>query len=179
MHIAFVILGTFSLLSVMALGGGTAVLPALHRDVIANGWLTDQQFVDLYAISSIAPGPTMLFVCIIGYEAGLKAGPAAAWIGMLAATVGMFGPSSLLTYYVRNVWDRFAQSPWHRAVEKALAPLGVGLLLSGALILARTACRSPLTIAIAVVTTVLVTYTRVNLLWIMAVAGALGYGFGG
>lgn len=175
MHAIIVILGTFMVLSIMALGGGTAVLPELHKMVHHYGWLTDRQFVDLYAISNITPGPTMLFVCIIGYEAGLKDSSTLAWLGMAAATVGMFGPSSILTYYVCGVWDKFEKSEWRRAIEKGLAPVGVGLLLSGAHVVAKTACTTPVTIAIAVVTTVLVTFTRVNLLWIMAVAGLVGY----
>lgn len=175
MHPIVVILGTFTVLSVMALGGGTAVLPELHKMVHHYGWLTDRQFVDLYAISNITPGPTMLFVCIIGYEAGLKDGPAMAWLGMAAATLGMFGPSSLLTYYVRGVWDKFERSEWRHAIEKGLAPVGVGLLLSGAHVVAKTACTTPITIGIALATTALVTFTRINLLWIMAAAGLLGY----
>lgn len=175
MHVVLIVLAVFSGLSIMALGGGTAVIPELHHEAIHRGWMTDVQFVQMYAISNITPGPTMLFVCAIGYEAGLPAGPAFAWLGMLAATIGMFGPSSLLTYYVRGVWDRFETSPWRHAVERGLAPVGVGLLLSGALVLARTACTTPITVAIAVVTAALVAFTRVNLLWIMAVAGVTGY----
>jgi chromate transporter len=165
---ALVVFGMFTMISLMALGGGTAVIPELHAQVKAHGWLTDRQFVDLYAISNIAPGPTMLFICIIAWKA-------AGWPGMFLGTIGMFGPSSLLTYYVRGVWDKFETSPWRHAIEKGLAPTAVGLLFSGALVIARGSCDSPVTVGICVATALLTAYTRINLLIIMAVAGVVGF----
>jgi chromate transporter len=48
----------FLLLSMLAFGGANAVIPEIHRDVVAvSGWMTDQQFADLFAISQAAPGP--------------------------------------------------------------------------------------------------------------------------
>lgn len=173
MSAVVIVLGLFAMLSLMALGGGTAVIPELHRFAVDRfHWLSDRQFVDLYAISNITPGPTMLFICIIGWKA-------AGWPGMAAATIGMFGPSSLLTYYVRGVWDRYEKSEWRRAIEKGLGPVGVGLLLSGAYVIASHSCVGPVTITIAAVTAILTTFTRINLLWIMAAAGLIGYVSGG
>lgn len=169
MSVAATIFGMFLLLSFMALGGGIAIVPELHREAVTqHQWMTDRQFVDLYAITQVTPGPSMLIVCIIGYKA-------AGWLGTLAATLGMFGPSSLLMFYVQGMWDRFRQSPLRQALEKGLAPIGVGLMLSGAFIIAQSACQTYVAIALAALATITVAFTRVHLLIIMAVAGVVGW----
>ena len=50
----------FSLLSVLAVGGGTAVLPEMqHMTVHTFHWLTDAQFRNIYSLGQVAPGPTV------------------------------------------------------------------------------------------------------------------------
>ncbi len=158
----------FASLSLMALGGGSAVIPDLHAQSVGEyGWLTDQQFIDLYALTQITPGPSMLVVSLIGYKA-------AGWLGMVAATIAMFAPSSILTFYVRKVWDRLSGSGWHDIIEKSLVPIAVGLLFAGALVIAKGADHSAGAIVVTIVTAVLVAYTRISLLLIMAVAAVIG-----
>lgn len=168
MPLALTVFLLFASVSLVAFGGGSAVVPELHSvSVVQYHWVTDRQFVDIFAITNITPGPTMLFICILGWRA-------AGWLGMVAATIGMFGPTSIVTYYVRRVWDKFEKSEWRHAVEMGLAPIGVGLLMSGAMVLARGACVGPITIGIAAATCILMTFTRINLLVIMAIAGIAG-----
>ena len=59
----------------LAFGGANAVIPEIHRDVVAvSGWMTDQQFADLFAISQAAPGPNILIVSLVGYQVAGVAG---------------------------------------------------------------------------------------------------------
>ena len=64
----------FALLSFVAFGGATALLPEMHRVVVENHhWLNDTTFTHLYAIAQAAPGPNVLVVTLIGWEvAGLE-----------------------------------------------------------------------------------------------------------
>lgn len=159
----------FLSLSFMALGGGTAIVPEMHRQAVSHyHWLTDRQFVDLYAISRVTPGPSMLIVCLVGYAA-------AGWPGSLVAAFCMFVPSSILTYYVRRTWDRFQGSSWRTSLQQALAPVGVGLFLAAALVIAKGADRTGGDIAVTAAATLLVAFTRTNLLLIAAVAGLIGW----
>ena len=82
----------FALLSFVAFGGATALLPEMHRVVVENNhWLNDATFTHLYAIAQAAPGPNVLVVTLIGWEvAGLA--------GALAATAAMCLPMSILIY---------------------------------------------------------------------------------
>src|SRR5258708_35550204 len=76
----------FSLLSVLAVGGGTAVLPEMqHMTVHTFHWLTDAQFRNIYSLGQVAPGPNMLMVLVIGYKL-------AGWGGVVAGGIGVFRP---------------------------------------------------------------------------------------
>ena len=63
---------TFGLLSLLAVGGGTAVLPEMQTLLLHQFGITHTQFVHIYSIGQVAPGPNMLMVLIIGFKiAGL------------------------------------------------------------------------------------------------------------
>ena len=123
----------FALLSFVAFGGATALLPEMHRVVVENHhWLDDQTFTHLYAIAQAAPGPNVLVVTLIGWEIG---GP----LGALASTVAMCLPMSVLIYLLIDRWESFAGKRWQKAVSLGVAPLAVGLIFSGATLIAQAA----------------------------------------
>jgi chromate transporter len=158
----------FTVLSLVAVGGVTSVLPELHRVVVdGHRWLTDAQFTQLYAIAQASPGPNMLLVTLIGWQvAGLP--------GALVATAAMCAPSCTLTYCVERVWQRFQGAPWRRAVERGLAPITVGLVLASGWVLARGAQQGWTGWGIAAATAAVVMLTRVSPFWLFVAAGLLG-----
>jgi chromate transport protein ChrA len=91
----------FALLSFVAFGGATALLPELYRVVVENHrWMDATTFAHLYAIAQAAPGPNVLVVTLIGWQvAGLA--------GALTATVAMCLPMSVVVYLLFGHWDRF------------------------------------------------------------------------
>ena len=123
----------FALLSFVAFGGATALLPEMHRVVVENHhWLDDTTFTHLYAIAQAAPGPNVLVVTLIGWKvAGLA--------GALAATIAMCLPMSVLIYLLIDRWESFAGKRWQKAVSLGVAPLAVGLVFSGATLIAQAA----------------------------------------
>ena len=158
----------FTLLSFVAVGGVTSVLPEVHRVVVdVHHWLTDAQFTQLFAISQAAPGPNMLLVTLIGWQvAGLP--------GALVATAAMCAPCCTLSYFVARVWQRFRGAPWRRAVEAGLAPITVALVLATGWLLLRGATTGWAAYAISVATAALVLSTRINPLWLFVAAALLG-----
>ena len=121
----------FALLSFVAFGGATALLPEMHRVVVENNhWLNDATFTHLYAIAQAAPGPNVLVVTLIGWEvAGLA--------GALAATAAMCLPMSILIYLLIDHWERFAGQRWQKSISIGVSPLAVGLIFSGATLIAQ------------------------------------------
>lgn len=123
----------FIVLSFVAFGGATALLPEMHRVVVEqHHWLDDAAFTHLYAIAQAAPGPNVLVVTLIGWKiAGLA--------GALAATLAMCMPMSVVIYLLIDRWESFAGKRWQKAVSIGVAPLAVGLVFSGATLIARAA----------------------------------------
>jgi chromate transporter len=163
------ILGVFSLLSILAVGGGTAVLPEMKALTVNQlHWLTPEQFGQIYSLGQLAPGPNMLMVSVIGYRV-------AGYPGVAAALVGFFLPAGLLTFGVARVWDRYSDSPLKLACERGLAPVTIGLMLAGTLILAHTLIHSADDVVIAVVVTAILLAVKINPVLLILGGGLAGY----
>lgn len=156
----------FTLLSFVAFGGATALLPEMHRVVVEHHhWLDERTFTNLYAIAQSAPGPNVLVVTLIGWEvAGLA--------GALATTLAMCLPMSILIYLLIDRWESFSGARWQRAVSLGVAPLAVGLIFSGATLIAQAAGLRWAGFALVAATVVASLKTRWHPLWFI-VAGAL------
>ncbi|HEY3849009.1 MAG TPA: chromate transporter [Acetobacteraceae bacterium] len=121
----------FGGLSLLAFGGGTSVLPDMQRAAVdVHHWLTGPEFLDFFAISRASPGPGSLIVVLIGQKvAGVAGG--------LVSFVAMFGPSCMLAYVAARVWHRAAHTAWRALLERALAPVAIGLTFASGLALIR------------------------------------------
>jgi len=158
----------FLILSLLAFGGANAVIPEMHRQAVeVRHWMSDTEFVQLFAIAQAAPGPNVMVVTLVGWRvAGLA--------GALVATAAMIGPSWVLTYAVFRAWDRFKNRPWCMAIQNGLAPVTVGLVASSAFLLARAADTDTVTVLLTAGTAAAAYWTRINPLWVFAVAALLG-----
>lgn len=146
----------FSPLSILSIGGGQATIPEMqHQSVLVHGWLTNGEFADLFAISRAAPGPSSLIAALIGWHVF-------GFWGAVAATLGMFLPSSLLMYAVGAWWHRRRDSPVRRAIERGLAPIAVGLVFAGAITVLRAAHGGALVLATTGAVCLLQSTTRIS-----------------
>ena len=158
----------FVVLSFVAFGGATALLPEMHRVVVLeHGWLDDTTFTHLYAIAQAAPGPNVLVVTLIGWKvAGLA--------GALATTLAMCLPMSVVIYLLIDRWEGFAGKRWQKAISLGVAPLAVGLVFSGATLIAQAAEFGWAAWALVAVTTAVNLRTKLHPLWLIAAGAALG-----
>jgi chromate transporter len=157
-----------ALLSSISFGGFPSVLPDVHNLVTANGWVTDREFADFFAISQVVPGPNMILMMSF---IGLKLGGIA---GAIASALATFGPPCLIYYTAYRLWDRFRDRPWQQMVRRGLAPLTIGLVIAGGYVMARAGdvgWQGALVTAAAVG---LMLGTRLNPLWILTIGGILG-----
>jgi chromate transporter len=159
----------FAILSLFAIGGAMAVIPEMHRQAVeVSRWMTERQFADLFAIAQAAPGPNIIIVTLIGYQA-------AGFPGAMVATAAMCGPTCVITYYVSRTFDRFRHATWRIVMQAGLVPVSVGLFAAGAFVIARAADTSLVALAITLGVAAVAYFTRLNPLWLFAVAGLLGY----
>ena len=158
----------FAPLSLLSIGGGAALLAEIeHQSVGVHGWTTQREFADLFAISRAAPGPGTMLSTLIGWKV---AGVA----GALTATFALYLPSSLLVYGAARLWSRWRGSVWHTAVERGLAPIAAGLILSGGIAVLRVSPGGPVVwLAAAISTALILCRPRLHPLVLFFSSGAL------
>lgn len=157
----------FAPLSLLSVGGGVSIIAPLHHEaVLIRGWLTEQQFVEVFAISRAAPGPGSLIVPLTGWKV-------AGWGGVIAASLGMFIPSSLLVYGVARLWNRYRGTMIHAALERGLACVAAGLVLAGTLAIFQSAGSNWQAIAIAFGSAGILYWRDVNPLFLLFGGGAI------
>ena len=47
---------TFVKIGMFTIGGGYAMLPLIQRDVVDRGWMTKEDFIDVFSIGPIVAG---------------------------------------------------------------------------------------------------------------------------
>jgi len=157
----------FLLLSLLSIGGAITVLPDMHRVLVGQmGLISDQQFNAAIAIAQASPGPNVLFVAVMGYQAAGLAGSAVLLIAIML-------PSSTLALVVAR-WGH-ARREWRpvQAFKAGMAPIVIALLLAAGWILsAQTPGWKHLLLTAAAA--LLIWRTRVHLLVLIAAGAVLG-----
>jgi chromate transporter len=160
------------LLSSISFGGFPTVLPDVRNFVVAtHGWMTDQEFANLFALSQAIPGPNMILMMgLVGWTVwGLP--------GAIASSVATFGPPCVLYFTAYRLWDRFRDASWQRIVRNGLVPVTTGLVIAGGVVIARAAAADWPAVVLTIAAALLMLLTRLNPFWILLAGGALG-GFG-
>lgn len=161
-----ILAGDFAVLSLLSVGGAATVLPEMHRMLVeANGWMSSREFAELFALAQAAPGPNVLVVSLLGLQAAGLSGAA-------VATLAMILPSSLLTFFADRLWRGERLSAWREVVDNGLAPITVGLIAAGGVLLALPSAGNPVALLVAGASALAVWRTRLHPLWLIA-AGAL------
>lgn len=161
------LLTDFAILSLAAFGGAATIAPALREGVVLRRhWMSDAEFLQLYAVARAAPGPNILIASVIGWKvAGL--------VGLLVATVAVLTPSSIVCLLLGRLTVRFEATAFVRALKLGLAPVAVGLILASGLAIAQAADPDKVAWAMTAAGAAWVVFARRNPLWILAAGGAL------
>ena len=146
----------FAYLSLLTVGGGMAAFPELKiLTVEVHHWLTFPQLVHFYSVGQMAPGPNMMMiVCIGAWAAGIP--------GVLVVLIAFFGPTALLAFVIGRLWTRLEKWPWRASIKRGLAPVSIGLLLAGCLIMAKGAVTGVVTVIIAAAVFAVLLRSRIN-----------------
>lgn len=162
----------FTELSLMAFGGGYAVLPEIQRRVVeVQHWVSPEEFSALFALAQAAPGPNMMIVPLLGWHI-------AGFPGLAVASVAKFLPSSVITCFAVSAWDRFRDRPWRSAVQAGLLPITVGLVASSAVVITTESASSLWLAGIVGMTAALSIWTRAHPLAVLALGASAGLASG-
>ena len=118
---------TFFYIGVTTFGGGYAMIPLVREQVLANGWLTESEFLNMIAVAESTPGPIAVnMATFIGSDqAGI--------LGSALATLGVVLPSFIIILLISAVIKNFLKYKAVNAFLGGVRPVVVGLITATAL----------------------------------------------
>lgn len=154
--------------SLFVFGSGLAIVPFLHGGVVQQyHWLNETQFLDAVAVAMITPGPVVITVAFVGY---LVAG----MFGACLAALGVFLPVYLFVIVLGPSFRRFSQNSQLRAFVQGVTAAATGAIAGAVVVLGKHSIRDVWTVAIALVTFLVLMKWKVPEPIIIVISGALG-----
>ena len=111
----------------LVFGGGHVVLPLLEREVVAPGWVSEDDFLAGYGAAQAVPGPLFTFSAYLGTVMGPEPNGIA---GASIALIAIFLPSFLLVLGGLPLWGVIRTRPGLAGVLRGVNAGVVGLLLA-------------------------------------------------
>ncbi len=168
-------------------GGGYAMLALIEHAVVDPGWISEQMFTDIVAISQMTPGPIGInSATYIGFVAPGEASPMFAtpfWgiLGSIVCTLVVVLPSFVLVSFTSHYISRHRESAIVKGVFMGLRPVVVGLIASAALLLMNRAnfgsepSELVISISLCVAAFVGVYFLKLHPILIVVLAGVAGF----
>jgi chromate transporter len=150
-------------------GSGYVLLAFLRSDLVERWhWMTNAQLLDAVAVGQVTPGPVFTTATFIGY---LLAGPK----GAVVATIGIFLPAFVFVAISGPLVPRIRRSPAAAAFLDGVIVASLGLMAVVTYELGRAALVDLPTIALALVSAVLLFRWKVNSAWLVLGGALIGF----
>ena len=125
---------SFLKIGLFGFGGGLAILSLIQHEVESNGWMTQEEFVDIVAVSQVTPGPIGInCATYVGYTA-----TGSVW-GSLLATSAIVLPSLVIMLLICKAYfyinARFQHNIYFTRTMRTLRLSVLGLIAAAALAL--------------------------------------------
>lgn len=120
---------TFFEIGALTFGGGYAMIPFVREQVLAHGWLSEEELLNMIAVSESTPGPIAVnMATFVGSEqAGI--------LGSAAATLGVVLPSFIVILIISALLKNFLKYKGVGAFLSGVRPCVVSLILGTAITL--------------------------------------------
>lgn len=155
----------------LTFGGAYTVIPFLQEDAVVDGaWMTNAQFLDGLALSSLLPAPLIIFATFVGYLGG---GPA----GAIVLTIGIFLPAFAFSLLAHDPLERFVSRPAVREFLEGVTAGVVGLIAATTIALMIVSIVNVTTALVFVIALAALFYFKSKLIIPLVVAGAALAGY--
>ncbi|MDF2522531.1 MAG: chrA1 [Clostridiales bacterium] len=164
MFMVFFRIGAFTI------GGGYAMLPLIEKEVVDNNkWVSEEDIVDVYAISQSVPGVIAINSSIfIGYKVS-------GYTGAIIAALGVILPSFfiilIIAYLLFNIQNNIY-------LEKAFTGVRAGvtaMILLSVIKLAKSAVKDKLGVVLAVASFITIVVFDIHAIIAIVTGGFIGY----
>ena len=120
---------TFFEIGALTFGGGYAMIPFVREQVLLHGWLTEEELLNMIAVSESTPGPIAVnMATFVGSnEAGI--------LGSACATLVVVLPSFIIILIVASLLKNFLKYNGVKAFLSGVRPCVVSLILGTAITL--------------------------------------------
>ena len=163
---------TFMKIGMFTIGGGYAMLPLIQREVVDRGWMSKEEFIDIFSVAQSLPGIFAVNISIfVGYRLKKK-------LGGLICALGTIMPSFVIILLIALCFTQVKDNVWVEKAFKGLRPAVVALIAVPCLTTARSIKLSYKQLIIPVGAALLIWLGGVSPAWIIlaAIVGGLVYG---
>jgi len=181
---------TFSKIGLFCFGGGYGMIPLLEREIIVHNWLTSQEFINIISISEMTPGPIAINTAtFVGYKTGGIPG------GILA-TAGVVLPSLILILIISHFLNKYQHHSIVKEIIYGIKPVVIALIIQASIFVAKNTFLkegvnirtildfntsghffeiiNPATIALTVVSLVVLLVSKIHPILVILAAGTIG-----
>ncbi len=114
----------FLKVGLFSFGGAYGAIPLIRDVVLSYGWLSDETFTNMIAVSESTPGPIM--VNLATYVGSAKAG----MLGAIVATMAVVLPSFIIILLIMLVLRKYQKHPYVQAILKGMKPCIMEIILA-------------------------------------------------
>lgn len=165
--------GIFFRIGVGTIGGGYAMIPMMEHEIVKKeGWLAEEEFIDIMAVAQATPG---VFAVNMAGHIGYKLGGVR--VALLAA-LGNILPSFLIILLLAALFRQFKEYPLVEYAFRGIRPVVVALIAAPVFTMARSAGLTRYTFWIPIVAAGLIYLLDVSPIYIILVAGLGGWLYG-
>lgn len=168
MNTYFTLFFTFVKIGTFTIGGGYAMIPLIQQEVVDRGWLSKEDFLDLFAVAQSLPG---IFAVNIAIFVGYKLSKVK---GSIVCALGTILPSFFIILAIALFFTQIQHNVWVERVFKGLRPAVVALIAVPVFTTARSIKLSHWELIIPVVSALLIWKAGVSPVYIIIVAAAGG-----
>lgn len=160
----------FCKIGIIAFGGGNAIFPILHHEVVETlHWIPEQDFLYMVPIAEITPGPIgMNLSTFIGYRL-------AGFLGAIIATLGYTFLPFLIMLFVVIVAIRVREKKIYKKFLSAIMVVVLVLLMRAVYLMAKGGFRDlrPYFLALAAFI-VFMKFKKLNPIYLLIICGMIG-----
>lgn len=153
----------------LTFGGGLSMLPMLKYELVEkNGWVSEEELLDCYAIGQCTPG--IIAVNTATYVGYKKRGI----LGGIFSTLGMITPSLCIITLIALFLERFMDNVWLAHALMGVRAVVCALMLNTVLTLAKKSLVSVFCVVVCGVVFLLALLTSIPTILLVLVSGGVG-----